>query len=235
MRETPDAVMLFAAGFGTRMGALTANRPKPLIEVGGKALLDHALAQVRGAGLSRIVVNTHYHADQIAAHVQSQRDVQLSPEPDLILETGGGLRAALPLLGAGPVFTLNTDAVWTGANPVKTLAQAWDAGRMDALLLLAPPDRIVGFRGTGDFMLGADGRIERAKGRAGLAYLGAQILLPKGIEEIAEPAFSLNLLWDRMIAEGRAFGVLHPGGWCDVGRPEGIAEAEDLLRGAHVS
>lgn len=235
MRKTPDAVMLFAAGFGTRMGALTADQPKPLIKVGGMALLDHALAQVRAAGLSRIVVNAHYHADQIAAHVRGQTDIRVSLEPDVILETGGGLRAALPLLGEGPVFTLNTDAVWSGHNPLSTLVTAWDGARMDALLLLAPPAQIAGFRGTGDFLLGPDGRITRANGRPGLAYLGAQILLPRGIEAIADRAFSLNLLWDRMIAERRAYGVLHDGGWCDVGRPEGIAEAEAMLRGAHVS
>jgi MurNAc alpha-1-phosphate uridylyltransferase len=235
MRKTPDAVMLFAAGLGTRMGALTANRPKPLIKVAGTALLDHALAQVRSAGVARAVVNTHYHAAQIAEHLKGQSNIQISLEKDEILETGGGLRAALPLLGGGPVYTLNTDAVWTGANPLAALAEAWDSARMDALLLLAPPAQIKGFRGAGDFTLGNDGRIARAHGGPGLAYLGAQIIVPKGIEGITETAFSLNLLWDQMIAEGRAFGVLHKGGWCDVGRPEGIAEAEALLRGEDVS
>lgn len=235
MRNQPDAVMLFAAGFGTRMGALTKDRPKPLLQVAGKALVDHALDQVTGAGVARAVVNLHYYGDQIAAHLVGQANTALSWEPDQILETGGGLRAALPQLGTGPVFTLNTDAVWTGPNPLATLQDHWDAQKMDALLLLAPPSQIKGFHGTGDFLLGADGRISRANGADGLAYLGAQILRPVGIEAIEDKAFSLNILWDRMIAQGRAFGVLHAGGWCDVGRPEGIIEAETLLRAQNVS
>ena len=235
MRNKPDAVMLFAAGFGTRMGALTADRPKPLIEVCGKALLDHALDQVADAGLGQTVVNLHYKGEQIAAHLEDRPKTALAWERELILETGGGLRAALPQLGPGPVFTLNTDAVWTGPNPLITLRNQWNAAQMDALLLLAPPAQIKGFRGAGDFLLGADGRISRANGAPGLAYLGAQILLPRGIEAIGQKAFSLNILWDQMIAEGRAFGVLHSGGWCDVGRPESIAEAEAMLRAADVS
>jgi N-acetyl-alpha-D-muramate 1-phosphate uridylyltransferase len=235
MRNKPDAVMLFAAGFGTRMGALTENQPKPLIKVAGKALLDHALDQVAGAGLTKTVVNLHYKGDQIAAHLQDRPEVALSWETEQILETGGGLRAALPQLGAGPVFTLNTDAVWTGPNPLTTLQCAWVPSRMDALLLLAPPAQIKGFRGAGDFILASDGRISRANGAAGLAYLGAQILLPMGIDAISEQSFSLNILWDQMIAQGRAYGVLHAGGWCDVGRPEGITEAENMLDAAYVS
>jgi MurNAc alpha-1-phosphate uridylyltransferase len=224
----PDAVMLFAAGFGTRMGALTVDRPKPLIPVSGRALLDHALAVVTDAGVARAVVNVHYRAEQIAAHLQG-RDVVLSWERGQILETGGGLRAARPLLGKGAVFTLNTDAVWTGANPLATLRAAWDPALMDALLLLAPPAQITGFAGSGDFLMASDGRILRAGGAAGLAYLGAQIIDPKGIEAIPEQAFSLNLLWDRMIVQGRAYGILHSGGWCDVGHPEGVAQAEAML------
>jgi N-acetyl-alpha-D-muramate 1-phosphate uridylyltransferase len=235
MRNEPQAVMLFAAGFGTRMGALTADQPKPLIKVAGKALLDHALDQVVGAGLAQTVVNLHYKGDQIAAHLQGRPHTALAWEDAQILETGGGLRAALPQLGPGPVFTLNTDAVWTGPNPLITLRDQWDAAQMDALLLLAPPAQIKGFRGSGDFLLAPDGRISRAKGAPGLAYLGAQILLPRGIETIEEKAFSLNILWDQMIAAGRAFGVLHQGSWCDVGRPEGIAEAEAMLEAADVS
>jgi MurNAc alpha-1-phosphate uridylyltransferase len=227
--------MLFAAGFGTRMGALTADKPKPLIKVAGKPLIDHALHQVEEAGLARAVVNVNYKAAQIAEHLKGRANTLISWEEDQILETGGGLRAALPLLGAGPVFTLNTDAVWTGPNPLISLREQWDGARMDALLLLAPPSLIKGFRGKGDFLLGPDGRITRANGAAGLAYLGAQILLPRGIETIENDAFSLNILWDQVIAEGRAFGVEHKGGWCDVGRPEGIAEAEELLRGDNAS
>lgn len=227
--------MLFAAGFGTRMGALTASRPKPLIPVAGRPLIDHAIALARAAGAAPMVANTHYLADQIAAHLQGS-GIHLSHEAGEILETGGGLRAALPLLGTGPVMTLNTDAVWTGDNPLTQLAAAWDDGRMDALLLLAQPEAARGHSGRGDFLLQEDGRLRRAAGSAAPVYLGAQIIRTEKLRDISQQVFSLNLLWDRMIAEGRAYGILHRGGWCDVGRPEGIAEAEALLAGAqHVS
>lgn len=221
-------LMVFAAGFGTRMGALTADRPKPLIPVAGRPLIDHALDLGAGAGAGPVVVNTHYLADQIARHL-ADRPVILSPEPHEILETGGGLRQALPLLGQGPVMTLNSDAVWTGQNPLTQLLTQWDPERMDALLLLLPASRATGYRGTGDFLLDAEGRLSRARGASGMAYLGAQILHCEGLHAIDRPVFSLNLLWDDMIARGRAFGMVHQGGWCDVGRPEGIAEAEALL------
>ncbi|MDR5652682.1 nucleotidyltransferase family protein [Ruixingdingia sedimenti] len=227
MRHDPDAVMLFAAGFGTRMGALTATRPKPLVPVAGRALIDHALALADGAGVARKVVNLHYLGDQIAAHLAGRADVALSWEPE-ILETGGGLRAALPLLGPGPVFTLNTDAVWTGENPLSRLRSGWDPAHMRALLLLAPADRVTGHSGKGDFALDDQGRITRG---GPLVYLGAQIVNPAGIEMIPG-AFSLNRLWDAMIAGGTAHGMLHHGGWCDVGRPEGIALAEAMLQEA---
>jgi MurNAc alpha-1-phosphate uridylyltransferase len=168
----------------------------------------------------------HYHAGQIVAHLADRPDVAVSVERPEILETGGGLRAALPLLGEGPVFTLNTDAVWTGPNPLQTLSDAWDPARMDALLLLMPADRVAGGGGSRDFTMLPDGRL----GRGGpFTYLGAQILQTAGLPAIEDRVFSLNRLWDRQIAAGRLFGLVHPGGWCDVGRPEGIAVAEDLL------
>lgn len=216
-------LMLFAAGFGTRMGALTADRPKPLIEVAGKPLIDHALAQAEGVG--RIVANVHWKPDALAKHLEA-RGVAVTRE-DPILETGGGLRAALPLLGEGPVMTLNTDAVWTGENPLAQLRDAWDDGRMDGLLLVLP-DAAAG-KGAGDFVMDAEGRLGRAKGARGQVYLGAQILRTEGLSAITETVFSLNLLWDRMIAAGRLYGVVHRGGWCDVGHPAGIAEAEAML------
>lgn len=226
MRRFP--LMLFAAGFGTRMGALTAERPKPLIPVAGRALIDHALALADAAKATPRVANLHYLGGQIAAHL-ADRDVALSWERGVILETGGGLRAALPLLGSGPVMTLNTDAVWTGRNPLLQLTEAWDEARMDALLLLLPVSQARGHSATGDFLTDEAGRIARAKGAAGLVYLGAQILQTELLATIPEPVFSLNRLWDRMIAQGRAYGLVHQGGWCDVGHPEGIAEAEALL------
>ncbi|MDR0809775.1 MAG: nucleotidyltransferase family protein [Gemmobacter sp.] len=226
----PDALMLFAAGLGTRMGALTAARPKPMIEVAGRPLIDHALDQA--GGIARVVVNLHYRPDCIRAHLEGRPGIAFSDESDEILETGGGLRAALPLLGDDPIFTLNTDAVWTGANPLDELAAAWQPDRMDALLLLLPAREATGYRGAGDFVLDPQGRITRAAGAAGHAYLGAQIVKTGRLHEIPERVFSLNRIWDMAIAEGRAFGTVHRGGWCDIGRPEGIALAETLLRGS---
>ncbi len=225
----PFALMLFAAGFGTRMGALTRDRPKPLIPVAGRALLDHALDIAATPCVAHRVINLHYLGGQIAQHLQGQ-DIALSWE-DPILDTGGGLRAALPLLGSGPVMMLNTDAVWTGANPLEQLAAAWDGARMDGLLLLAQPDQALGHKGAGDFLVDAQGRLSRAKGAAGPIYLGTQILRPDGLAAIDQQAFSLNLLWDQMIAQGRLYGVFHQGGWCDVGHPEAIPLAESLLHG----
>jgi MurNAc alpha-1-phosphate uridylyltransferase len=224
MRPVMRPVMLFAAGFGTRMGALTADRPKPLIPVAGRPLIDHALAIADAARASRRVVNLHWQGARLAAHLAGRRDVALSWER-AILDTGGGLRAALPLLGPGPVFTLNTDAVWTGPNPLVTLAAAWAPGRMDALLLLAPP-AAGGPAAAGDFDRDAAGRLARGRG---LRFLGAQLIDPAALAGIAGPAFSLNAVWDRLIARGRLAGVLHPGGWCDVGTPEGIARGAALL------
>ncbi|WP_116132844.1 nucleotidyltransferase family protein [Tropicimonas sp. IMCC34043] len=226
MRDLPDTVMLFAAGFGTRMGALTRTRPKPLIAVAGRPLLTHALNLAEAAGIARKVVNTHYLGSQIAAFLAGQPDIAISHESPQILETGGGLKHALPLLDGSPVFTLNTDAVWTGDNPFDELRAAWDPARMDALLLLVDPQDARGHSGKGDFRRGSGGQLSRG---AGEIYAGAQILNTALLSEVAEPAFSLNLLWDRMLARGRLFGCLHRGGWCDVGRPEGIAVAEAML------
>ncbi len=225
----PLPLMIFAAGFGTRMGPLTRDRPKPLLPVAGVTLLDRALALGRAAGARPIVVNTHYLAGQVAAHLAGAGDVAVSHEPE-ILETGGGLRAALPLLGPGPVATLNPDGVWTGPNPLATLAAAWEGTRMEALLLLAPRGATRAHAGPGDFALAAGGRIERARGVPGaLVYTGAQILCTDGLTEMAERAFSLNRLWDAMAARGTLCGVLHPGLWADVGTHEGLAAAGALL------
>ena len=217
--------MLFAAGFGTRMGALTADRPKALIPVAGRPLIDHALELAGAIRPARIAVNLHYRGDQIARHLAARPDIALSWERGPILDTGGGLRAALPLLGPGPVLTLNTDTVWTGPNPLAALCAGWRDG-MGALLLLAAPGTATGHAGPGDFALDGDGRIRRGGGHT---YLGAQVIDPRALDGIPGPAFSLNRAWDRLIADGRAFGVVHAGGWCDVGHPAGIALAEAML------
>lgn len=227
----PDAVMLFAAGLGTRMRELTRDRPKPLIEVAGRALLDHALDQVWEAGMGRIVVNLHYRAAQIRAHLEGQR-VLFSDESDALLETGGGLARALPLLAADPVFTLNTDAVWTGANPLAQLREAWRGAQgpgAEGLLLLVPRAAAVGHSGQGDFDLDAQGRLTRG---TAYVYTGAQILRTPRFAARAPGAFSINPIWDEMIGAGTLFGAVHDGGWCDVGRPESIALAESMLQSA---
>jgi MurNAc alpha-1-phosphate uridylyltransferase len=217
-------LMIFAAGKGTRMAPLTDVTPKPLIKVGGQTLLDRALSL--GAGTGPVVVNTHHLGSQIRDHVAG-RGIAVSDESDLLLETGGGLRKALPLLGAGPVMTLNPDVVWTGANPVGALLDAWD-DHMDALLMLVPLGRTHGRAGGGDFSLDPSGRLIR---RGDLVYGGAQIIRPDRLAEISEDIFSLNRLWDLLIADGRAHGVIHEGEWCDVGRPDCIPLAEALLNG----
>ncbi len=231
MRSSPQSLMLFAAGFGTRMGALTADRPKPLIPVAGRPLIEHALDLAGAAGIGRVVVNVHYKADQIVQHLQG-RNIAIADESACILDTGGGLRAALPLLGEGAVFTLNADAVWTGANPLTQLATMWDPARMDALLLLLPVAQAAPPSGRSDFVMDAQGRLSRAGAEAGMVYLGAQIIATDGLATIPDQVFSLNRLWDGMVARGRAFGLVHRGGWCDVGHPGGIAQAEAMLGAA---
>lgn len=225
MTARPQAVMLFAAGFGTRMGALTRTRPKPLIPVAGRPLIDHTLELTDAVRPRRVVANLHYMADQLTDHL-APRGVLLSHEQPEILETGGGLRAALPLLGPGPVFTMNTDAIWSGPNPLELLQAAWDPARMDALLICVPIAQTIGHAGPGDFKVDPQGRLARGPGHV---YGGIQILKTDGLAEIPEKAFSLNVLWDRMQRDGRLYGLQYPGRWCDVGRPEGIALAEEML------
>lgn len=227
----PFPLMIFAAGFGTRMRELTRDRPKPLIPVAGRALIDHALDVGAEAGVPRRVVNTHYKAEQIEAHL-SGRGVAISHEAGQILDTGGGLKAALPLLGDGPVAILNSDGIWTGTNPLIQLARAWDPDRMEALLLLLPLDRTLAHGPKGDFRLAADGRISRGEGGEDHVYIGAQILRTERIAASPDAVFGLNRTWTEMIAAGTAFGLVHDGQWCDVGHPEGIAEAERLLQSA---
>jgi MurNAc alpha-1-phosphate uridylyltransferase len=209
------------------MGVLTRDRPKPLIEVAGRPLIARALELVREAGIGRVVVNTHAHAEQMADWLAREAPgVLVSHEPEL-LETGGGLRAALPLLDADPVVTLNADMVWSGANPLAGLAAGWRAG-MGALLCLVPRDAASGHGGQGDFFRGEDGRLSRrgAARSAPFVYAGAQILATGPVATRAAGKFSLNEVWDGLIAEGRLFGVVHDGGWVDVGTPEGLALAE---------
>lgn len=227
MRHTRPALMLFAAGFGTRMGALTAHRPKPLIPVAGKPLIDHAMDVAAGAGVTKIVVNLHYLGDQLADHLGNRTGV--SWERGCILDTGGGLKAALPMLGDGAVLTLNTDAIWTGSNPLEQLMDAWDGDRMDVLFLTLPAAKARSATGRSDFVMDTDGGIDWAKGRDGVLYLGAQMIHPRLVAEVPDTAFSLHGPWTTAMDAGRAYGITHQGDWCDVGHPHGIVEAEQML------
>lgn len=216
--------MIFAAGLGTRMGALTRDRPKPLLPVAGRGLLDRALDHAATARIAPIVVNTHYLADQIAAHLDGS-GVLISHEP-VLLDTGGGLVAAQGRFAAPTIFTFNSDAIFRGPNPLEVLATAWDPDRHDALLLTVPLDRAVARAGGGDFDTGPGGRVIRG---GPLVYTGAQILRTSALADAPEGPFSLNLVWDRLNATGRLALASYPGLWCDVGHPGGIAAAEAVL------
>ncbi|GLT08545.1 nucleotidyltransferase [Sulfitobacter porphyrae] len=227
---SPLPLMLFAAGFGTRMKPLTDDRPKPLIEVAGKPLVDHALDLAQEADCTPIVANLHYRAEQLEHHLAGTGVVTLVERPD-ILDTGGGLRNALGVLGGDTVVTMNTDAIWSGPNPIDLLQRAWEPDRMDALLICIELARATGYDGTGDFTLGPDGRLIRGPG---VLYGGVQIIKTELLHDIPENVFSLNLLWNMMLDSKRLFGLSYPGFWCDVGHPAGIAQAEEMLAGSNV-
>ena len=227
---TMPPLMLFAAGFGTRMGEMTRTRPKPLIEVAGQPLIDHALALADEAGTETIVANTHYLPEMIESHLAPRNIPTLREAPD-ILDTGGGLRNALPTLGAEVVMTLNTDAVWAGPNALLQLVHAWDPTRMDALLLCVPLANAHGRQTGGDFRLQQDGQLQRG---GDMVYTGAQMLKTDRLHNVPDKAFSLNVIWNAMAADGRLFGAAYPGQWCDVGHPGGIAEAEAMRAAHHV-
>lgn len=234
--EVPHTAMIMAAGLGKRMRPLTASRPKPLIEVGGKALLDHVLEKLRVAGVKKVVVNVHYLADALEAHLTSRDHglkVVISDERDLLMETGGGLIRAAPLIDSDPFLALNSDNLWIDgpADTLKLLASQWDDLRMDALLLLVPQARALNHKGMGDFHMDRAGRIRRReKSRvAPFVFTGIQIVSKRLLRDAPEGPFSTNLLWNRAIAEGRCFGAVHQGLWFDVGTPQSIQLTETAL------
>ena len=226
--------MVLAAGLGTRMRHLTRERPKPLVPVLGRTLIDRTLDRLEEAGIAEAVVNLHYRPAMLRDHLAGRGTPRIvfSDETDLLLETGGGVAKALPLLGQAPFMVANSDNVWIGADAFAPLPEAWDAKAMDALLLLARVEDAVGYARAGDFFLDhAPGPLRRRgeAPRAPFVFTGAQILSPSLFRDVPDGPFSLNLLWDRAIASGRAFGIVHPGAWCDVGTPEGLAAAEEAL------
>ena len=231
----PKTAMILAAGLGKRMRPLTATRPKPLVEVAGKPLLDHVLDRLGAAGVERVVVNVHYLPDALEAHLRSRTDfaVTISDERDLLLETGGGLVKAAPLIDCDPFIAVNSDNYWVDgpADALKLLASQWDATRMDALLLVIPHAFAGNHQGLGDFHMTPDGQLRR-RGKARIApfvFTGIQIMAKRLLEDAPEGPFSTNLLWDRAIATGRLYGAVHQGLWFDVGTPPAIRATEDAL------
>ncbi len=230
-----DTAMVLAAGLGKRMRPLTASQPKPLVRVAGKALIDYSLEKLEAAGIANAVVNVHYLSDALAAHViQRGRPphVVISDERALLLETGGGMVKAAPLL-PDPFFCLNSDNIWLdGPRDVfAELSGAWDADRMDALLLVVPHERTMNYRGEGDFYLDPMGKISRRRpGRvAPFIYTGIQLVSHRLLRDAPEGPFSTNVLWQRAIEEDRLYGISHTSLWFEVGDPAAIPVAEAYL------
>ena len=229
------AAMIMGAGLGLRMRPLTDDRPKPLVTVAGRTLIDHSIDRLAEAGVTRIVVNLHYKGEMLRAHLARRRDVEiiLSDESDRLLDTGGGVVKALPHFGGKPFFVLNSDSVWVegAAAALPAMIEHWNPERMDGLLLLADMQTAMGYEGMGDFVLKAEGHVLRARDHAGAAYAysGVQIAHPRMFENAPEGPFTTNLMWDRAIAQGRLFGTVLDGVWIHVGTPQAREEAEAYL------
>lgn len=231
-RIRPETAMVLTAGLGKRMRPLTAVTPKPLIEVCGKPIVGYGLDRLKAAGLRKAVLNAHYLPDQIhqyAEHYQGL-DIAVSDETDVLLDTGGGTKRALPLLGDKPFFLLNGDSFWIeGARPnLSWLSESWDDASMDMLLLLSPTVGAVGYEGPGDFLFGPEGQLKRRpeKRIAPYVYAGGAIVHPRVFDRAPDGAFSFNVLFDALIEEGRLHGVRMDGTWLHVGTPQAVRDAE---------
>lgn len=230
-----DTAMVLAAGMGKRMRPLTASQPKPLVRVAGKALIDHALDRLAEAGVGKAIVNVHYLADALEAHVieRTAPSVEISDERNILLETGGGMLKALPKL-PDPFFSLNADNIWLDGprNAFHDLSKRWNPDEMDALLLVVPHARAVNFSGQGDFHMDPVGRLRRrVTGRvAPFIFTGIQLVSHRLLREAPDGPFSTNILWNRAIEEGRLFGTSFTGQWFEVGTPDAITPTEDALR-----
>jgi MurNAc alpha-1-phosphate uridylyltransferase len=230
------SAMVLAAGVGTRMRPLTDTRPKPLVEVAGRPLIDHVLNRLVEADITTAVVNIHHHADLMERHLHARKGrprIIVSDERDALLETGGGLRRALPLLGPAPFISINADTIWIeGIRPnLPTLIEGFDPDRMDALLLLAPTSASIGYDGRGDFVMDGQGALTFRGERsvAPFVYAGAGVLLPDLFDGSPEGPFSLTRLFRSAAEQGRLFGVRLDGVWMHVGTPEAIVEAEEAI------
>lgn len=236
VRAPIGTAVVLAAGLGKRMRPLTATRPKPLVEVAGKSLLDHVLDRLRAAGIGRVVINVHYLADALEAHLKRKArdlDILVSDERDLLMETGGGVVKALPLIPDDPFLVVNSDNLWIDGplDAIRLLADRWNDDAMDALLLLIPLARANCHSGMGDFHMDPVGRITRRRQSkvAPFVYTGVQIVSKRLFAEVPEGPFGFMLLWERAIAAGRAYGLVHQGLWFDVGTPPAIRKAEAML------
>jgi MurNAc alpha-1-phosphate uridylyltransferase len=237
MAGTLNSAMVLCAGLGTRMATPANNAlPKPLVQLGGKALIDHALDRLAAAGIKRAVVNVHHKADLIELHLRERKAprIEISDERAALLDTGGGVKKALPRLGPGAFLIHTSDSVWiegVGSNLAR-LSAAWDDAAMDCLLLLAVASTSHGYQGRGDFALDSDGRIRRKRVEQEIvpfAFTGVSIAHPRLFDGSPEGTFSLNLAWSRAIGAGRAYGVRMDGEWMHVGTPSALAEAEQCL------
>lgn len=232
-----DTAMVMAAGLGKRMRPLTATQPKPMVRVAGKPLIDHALDRLDVAGVAKAVVNVHYLADALEAHLKARAApaITISDEREVLLETGGGMTHALPHL-PDPFFCLNADNVWLDGprNAFAELSARWNPDQMDALLLLVGHARAINFDGIGDFYMDPHGKLSRKRpGRvAPFVYTGIQLVSHRLLRDAPHGKFSTNLLWDRAIAEGRLYGASFTGLWFEVGTPQAIAPTEEALRSA---
>lgn len=232
--EKPETAMVLAAGLGKRLLPITATLPKPLVKIAGKTLLDWGLDSLAAAGVTRAVVNVHYLPEQIVAHVagRSRPQITISDESDGLLDSAGGIAHALPLLGSRPFFIVNADTFWIdrSAPNLDRLALAWDAGRMDILLMLADLQSATGHSGGSDFLLASDGTLSRSGGvPEGLIYAGAAIVGPRIFEDAPAGRHSLNLHFDRAMAKGRLHGMKMDGDWITVGTPGAIPLAETAV------
>lgn len=232
----PTSAMVLAAGLGTRMRPLTETRPKALVEVAGRTLIDRVLDRLAEAGVRRAVVNVHHFADMMEAHLARRTDLEIviADEREALLDSGGGIRNALPLLGREPVFVANIDSLWTGGTvpPLEHMKSAWDPARMDMLLLLTPRGQGIGFEGPRGFLMDAEGRLTHSADDARpapFANVGFQILKPEVLDEEPDGAFSILPTWWRLQAQGRLFGVVMDAFWLHVGDPAARDEAEALL------
>ena len=231
----PKTAMVLAAGLGTRMRPLTDDRPKALVEVGGRALIDHVLDRLAEAGVERAVVNVHWFADRLEGHLKARGrgpEIVISDERGELLETGGGLKKAQPLLGDAPVFVANIDSVWIDrGDALGDLVRLWDPERMDAALLLARREGTIGFEGDGDFFLADDGKLtfRGEAASAPFAYMGVHITRPDYADPGPDGPFSLSPLWRRSADAGRLYGCVLDGDWMHVGDPQARDEAEARL------